>query len=109
MGSLHCQRKTTSLIEAAEKVKRESHIKLICFLSQTRLVMAQTYILSTRSVSNKSCPLINKTGCVTLPFHSTKIRTSGSNWDSYGCFYIWIVAKILPVFVTAALPVIPQG
>ena len=44
---------------------------------------------SNRHSVHKTCLLINITGCVTLPFHSTQIRTSGSNWDSYGCFSIF--------------------
>ena len=52
----------------------------------------KTHILSTRSLSNKTCVLINTTCCFTwvqllYVFHSTALRFFKSNWDSCGCFF----------------------
>lgn len=49
----------------------------------------KTGILSTRSVSNKTCRFINTTKCFPLHFHSSEICVDTSNWDSYIVFFYW--------------------
>ena len=62
---------------------------------QQELRCFKTGIISARSVSNKTCPLINTTGYFTLAFHSTEIGVSRSKSDSYGCSLVWTVAMLL--------------
>lgn len=71
----------------------------------------KTSTLSTRSLRDKICPLMDATGCFTLLFHSTEIRISRPNWDSYSRFLLWIGARLLVVamLLTLLLTEKPQG
>ena len=89
---------------------------LICFPSLTGLETVQITIPSTRSAGNKTCLLMSRIRCFTLPFHSNELRVSRSNWDSHSCFLLCTLAELLSgsnvakaLFASAATTVIPQG
>ena len=106
MEAAHCKIKRTLLMEEEKKVKRESEINqgetranrrvfhlmkiagvvsesvppLICVSSyRWEFRRFKTGILSTRSLCNNTCLLINTTDCFTQPCHRTEIRVSRSN------------------------------
>lgn len=72
-------------------VVSESVPSLICVSPNHRgLRQFKISNLSTGSGSNKTWLLINTTSCFTLPFHSTEIRISRSNWGTvFLCFGQW--------------------
>ena len=80
-------------------VVSQSVTPFICVFSYHQdLRRFKTGILST-----KPAYLWAQLAVFTLPFHSTEIRVSRSNWDSYSCSLLWAVAIPLGVAMSVTL------
>lgn len=92
MLNLQCNGYRTMIPSAFRLIPYKTHFHCLplgtIFPRRNKALFTAQGILSTQSVSNTTCLLINISRCL---YHSTEIRVSSLNLDSYSCFLLWTV------------------